>query len=96
MSQQQGTNDNKRSLYRFPDYKGLVLFYLGGVTSLWPRYHIFNFDLEIIKTNFQTNFQDIYIKTEANSVNKIFLLLTPVTLFIYLRWAMFKLIQAIT
>jgi hypothetical protein len=44
-----------------------------------PKWPIFELDQEIIKTNFQTNFQDILIKTVATSVNKIFLFLAPVT-----------------
>jgi hypothetical protein len=38
----------------------------------YPRWPIFELDLEIIKTNFQTNFQDTCIKTVATRVVTFF------------------------
>jgi hypothetical protein len=44
------------------------------IWAVWPsflsRWPIFELDLEIIKTNFQTSFQDIWIKTVAIRVLK--------------------------
>jgi hypothetical protein len=57
---------------------------------------MFKLDLEIIKTNFQTNLQDTWIKTVATSVNKIFYIFSSGDLVCHPIWPMFKLIRAKT